>query len=144
MSYITNTIYPPPDSGDLPYKTNLDRAALITSDVVVDCNTYLLALAYQNTTYNYLFDVPPGLHGDDLHYTFGPDPSVKSDQIRQAIQDYIISFVSTGTPSGSLEPHFPEYGRSNTVLQLHPANIVPKPDPAASDRCILLQKDVWR
>ncbi|KAI4255291.1 MAG: hypothetical protein L6R42_006809, partial [Xanthoria sp. 1 TBL-2021] len=77
VSYITNTIYPPPKSARLPYETSFDRAVLVTSDVVITCNTYLLARAYQNKTYNYLFDAPPGLHGDDLHYTFGPDSSVR-------------------------------------------------------------------
>jgi len=78
VSYSTNTIYPPPGSAALPYKTDLDRAALITSDVVLTCNTYLLAVAYQNYTYNYLFGIPPALHGGDLHYTLGPDLSTTS------------------------------------------------------------------
>ncbi|KAL8701999.1 MAG: hypothetical protein Q9201_004621 [Fulgogasparrea decipioides] len=95
ISYITDTIYPPPSDAAAPYRNNLDRAALITGDVVITCNTYLVALAYENKTYNHLFDVSPGLHGDDLHYTFGPDQSTKSDQIRVAIQDYVTSFAAT-------------------------------------------------
>ena len=143
VSYITNTIYPPPGSAALPYKTDLDRAALITSDVVLTCNTYLLALAYQNNTYNYLFNIPPALHGGDLHYTFGPDSSTTSDQIRLAIQDYVTSFVLKGNPNRAGQPDFPMYGSANQVLDLAPRAIEPKPDPAASDRCLMLQKKVW-
>lgn len=75
ISCIIDIIYPPPSSNvaALSYQTNLDRAALLTSDVVFTFNANLLALAYQNKMYNYLFDVPRGLYGDDLHYTGGSD-----------------------------------------------------------------------
>ena len=144
VSYITNTIYPPLGGAALPYTTNLDRAALLTGDVVITCNTYLLALAYENKTYNYLFDIDPGLHGDDLHYTFGPDASTKSDQVRLAIQDYITSFAMTGNPNRAQQPIFPMYGSANQVLDLTSLTLAPKPDPAASERCLMLQKSVWK
>ncbi|KAL9596055.1 MAG: hypothetical protein Q9179_004754 [Wetmoreana sp. 5 TL-2023] len=140
ISYITDTIYPPPSDAAAPYRNNLDRAALITGDVVITCNTYLVALAYENKTYNHLFDVSPGLHGDDLHYTFGPDQSTKSDQIRVAIQDYVTSFAATGNPNSVKQPIFQMYGRTNQVLALAPGSMAGKPDPAASNRCLLLQK----
>ncbi|KAI4274962.1 MAG: hypothetical protein L6R38_005995 [Xanthoria sp. 2 TBL-2021] len=143
VSYITNTVYPPPKSARVPYETNFDRAVLVTSDVVITCNTYLLARAYQNKTYNYLFNVPPGLHGDDLHYTFGPDSSVKSERVRLAIQDYVMSFTATRSPNSLAQPSFPMYGTANQALNLSPASIEPKPDTAASARCLELQKHVW-
>ncbi|KAL9597711.1 MAG: hypothetical protein Q9219_004968 [cf. Caloplaca sp. 3 TL-2023] len=144
VSYIANTTYSPPDRTVTPYRNSLDRAALITSDVVINCNTYLLALAYQNRTYNYFFDVPPGLHGDDLHYTFGPDASTKSDQIRVAIQDFVTSFAATGDPKSSKQPRFERYRSTNQVLVLAPGSTGRRPDPAASNRCLMFQKNVWR
>ncbi|KAL8679434.1 MAG: hypothetical protein Q9186_004264 [Xanthomendoza sp. 1 TL-2023] len=143
ISYLKTVVYPPPGSKSLPYMTNLDRAALLTSDVVFTCNTYLLGLAFQNKTFNYVFDVPPGLHGDDLHYTFGPDSSTRSERVRLAMQDYIISFATKGDPNSITQPPFPMYGFENQALDLSPSSIIPKPDAAASDRCLMLQRYVW-
>ena len=70
------------------------------------CSTYLLGLADQNGTYNQLFDVPPALHGDDLHYTCGPDLSTKDQDIRALLQDYVTTFPETGNPNRAGIPSF--------------------------------------
>lgn len=140
MLSSTSTIYPPARSvSDLPYNDDLERAALMTSEVLVTCNTYLLSLAYQNATYNYLFDVFPGLHGDDLHYTFGPDPSTRSPEVQLTIQSYIGQFSQTGDPNGNGLPQFKRYGGGSEVLRLSPDGYNGILDPAASKRCFLLR-----
>ncbi|KAL8893884.1 MAG: hypothetical protein Q9192_004823 [Flavoplaca navasiana] len=140
LSSIYTTIYPPVRSiPELSYNDDLDRAALMTSEVLVTCNTYLLALAYRNATYNYLFDVFPGLHGDDLHYTFGPDPSTRSPEVQLAIQSYITRFSQTGDPNGNGQPTFRRYGGGNEVLRLSTDEFEGILDPAASKRCFLLR-----
>lgn len=107
LSSVSTAIYPLARSvSDLPYNDDLDRAALMTSEVLVTCNNYLLALAYRNATYNYLFDIFPGLHGDDLHYTFGPDSPTKSPEVQLAMQSYIGHFSQTGDPNGNGQPPF--------------------------------------
>ena len=142
-SYVSNVIYPPPSAGaNLPYTTDLDRAALLTSEVVITCTTYLLALAYNNSTYNYLFNVPPALHGSDLDYTFGPDASTQSPQIQLALQNYITQFAEAGNPNKPAQPPFQMYGSANRVLNLAPGAIAMIDDPAASERCRLLQQRV--
>ncbi|KAL9011347.1 MAG: hypothetical protein Q9173_003798 [Seirophora scorigena] len=139
LAPLAASIYPPPSS-TLPYTTNLDRAALMTSDVVITCNTYLLALAAHNATRNYLFDVPPALHGDDLHYTFGPDPATRSPAIQLALQSYIARFAQTGDPNGAgAGPLFAPYGPHNEILRLSPNGFEQTLDPAASDRCLKLR-----
>ena len=144
LSDISTNIYPPPSaSGNLPYTTDLDRAALLTAEVVITCNTYLLALAYLNTTYNYLFDVYPALHGSDLDYTFGPDSSTQSPKIQRAIQTYVTQFAETGNPNKDGQPSFHMYGSASQVLDLAPGEIEMKLDPAASNRCLMLQKKAF-
>ncbi|KAL8761586.1 MAG: hypothetical protein Q9184_002294 [Pyrenodesmia sp. 2 TL-2023] len=141
LTSVYTSVYPPVRSGpDLPYSNDLERAALMTSEVLVTCNTYLLALAYGNSTYNYLFNVFPGLHGDDLHYTFGPDPSTKSREVQLAIQSYITQFSQTGDPNGKGQPPFRRYGSRNEILSLNPARVEGILDPAASQRCLLLRE----
>ena len=143
ISYITHTIYPPLGTPEVPYKTEIDRAALLTSEVLATCNTYLLGLAYRNRTYSYLFDVPPALHGDDLHYTFGPDPSTKDQYIRTLLQDYVTTFPETGNPNRARLPSFDMYGSGTQVLDLFPGSVSMRSDPAASARCLQLVKNVY-
>ncbi|KAI4187920.1 MAG: hypothetical protein L6R41_002495 [Letrouitia leprolyta] len=99
---LYTSIYPPiVSSPEPPYENDLDRAALVTSDVLITCNTYLLALGYDNATYNYLFNVFPGLHGgDDLHYTFGPDASTKSPTYSLRFSARYPSLRKWGTRTG--------------------------------------------
>ena len=61
-------------------------------------NTFCLDKAFSNQTYAYQFSVPPGLHGEDVAYTFsnGPANDVGSDSAAVALQQYITSFASRG------------------------------------------------
>ncbi|KAL9030595.1 MAG: hypothetical protein Q9196_001301 [Gyalolechia fulgens] len=142
LSPLYSSIYPPVGSSpSVPYANDLDRAALMTSEVLVTCSTYLLALASGNATYNYLFNVFPALHGDDLHYTFGPDASTKSPEVQLALQRYITQFAQTGDPNGNDRRMFNQYGSGNEVLNLDPASFGSIMDPAASERCLLLREN---
>lgn len=142
ISSITDTIYPPPGRTNVPYSTNIDRAALFTGDVIINCNSYLTALAYGNQTYNYLFDIPPALHGDDLHYTFGPDSSTKDERTRSLMQSYFALFSNFGIPNRDGIPYFERYGVESHVLDFGPTGAAMEIDPAASDRCMELLKRV--
>lgn len=55
--------------------------------------------------YNYLFDIPPAFHGDDVEYTFfeasNPDPSVGFPEVAAGLQDYFLNFIRTGDPNDS-------------------------------------------
>lgn len=142
--YITDTIYPPPGTPQVPYKTDIDRATLFTSELSIACNAYFLGLAYRNEMYNYLFDVPPAIHGDDLHYTLGPDPSTQDQSIRRLLQDYLTTFAETGNPNRAGRPTFDTYGSGTRVLDLFPEHVKMIPDPAAvSDRCLQLREYVY-
>lgn len=68
---------------------------------VTACNTFYLDKAYGNDTYSYFFTVPPALHGEDIPYTYdnGPNPSVLSQPIAMALQEYITEFAMSGMPN---------------------------------------------
>ncbi|KAL9600988.1 MAG: hypothetical protein Q9219_002810 [cf. Caloplaca sp. 3 TL-2023] len=113
-SYIENELYPPP-SESTPYKDEVGRASLSTSESSFVCNTLYLDRAFGNETYAYQFSVPPALHGQDVVYTFfngpnsvvGSGPPVTSDATALALQQYITSFAETGVPGGPGIPRFP-------------------------------------
>jgi carboxylesterase type B len=91
-------------------------------DRIFTCNTFWLDKAFNNQTYSYLFSVYPGLHGQDVPYTYynGPNPTaVPNPDIAIALQEYITNFAMTGDPNGPGVPHFPMYGDDATVQNLN-------------------------
>ncbi|KAI9716644.1 MAG: hypothetical protein M1812_005182 [Candelaria pacifica] len=139
LAYITEVLYP--DKSPL-YNTTLSRAALITSESSFSCNTNYLARAYDNATYNYLFTVPPALHGNDIPYTFfnGPSVSVANATVATALQTYIGQFVKNGVPAGGDGlPPLERYG-DGVVLDLGNHGFITEADPADNDRCLWWQQ----
>lgn len=146
------------------YTTNLERAALLTSELAFTCNTVYLARAAANVTYNYLFDVPPALHGSDLAYTFGSASSNAADvvqSVRVSLQEYLTNFTQFGDPNGGasrrtttrrpsvvdggkgVETRFWRYGREGMVLRLGIDTFEMVADPAANGRCQWLQQALY-
>ncbi len=110
------------------------------------CNTYYLDRAFGNNTYAYQFSVGPGLHGQDVAYTFfnGPSSSVQSDSAALALQQYITSFAINGSPSGNMSlPMFPLYGNSSQIIDLNATSITQIMDPVANYRCLWWQKELY-
>lgn len=74
VAHIANEMYPPVFNGSMGYTDQVGRAALTVGEATVVCNTFAMDLAYNNETFAYLFDVFPGLHAQDVEYTFyNPD-----------------------------------------------------------------------
>ena len=109
------------------------------------CNTFYLDKAFDNQTYAYQFSVPPGVHGEDVAYTFfdGPNPSVLSDPIAVALQEYITSFAINGKPSGPSLPKFPIYSNATDIIDLNATGISVIMDPIANQRCNWWQKELY-
>lgn len=128
--------------GSVGYRDQYQRTALAVGESGFSCNTNYLGRAYGNQTYNYLFSVPPALHGQDTAYTFydGPNPLVIADPIAIALQEYITSFAATGTPNEEGVPQFNVYGDSNQVQNLNVTGIEQIKDPAANERCTWWQQ----
>ena len=109
------------------------------------CNTYYLDRAYHNQTFAYQFSIPPGLHGQDIPYTFfnGANNIVVSDSTAVALQEYITSFAIKGAPSGPSLPSFPLYGNDSEIQDLNVTSITQIKDPVANARCLWWQKALY-
>jgi cholinesterase len=151
VDYITTELYPPVFDGTEPYTTQFERTALTVSDFAFACNTRYLDLAFGNQTYSYLFSVPPGLHGEDIPYTFFNGDTSTSDDgypvnafLATTLQRYITNFAILGTPNGVGVPYFPIYGPNSTVLEIASDElIITIPDDLANERCAWWQKALY-
>jgi carboxylesterase type B len=144
-SYISSTLYPPIFNGNFGYRTRLERGALTLSDFIFQCNTDYINRAFHGRSFAYRFSIPPGIHAQDLPYTFynGPNQAVVNDTVALILQDYITSFAKTGVPASSLGPVFERYGKGAGLLNFGPDAILTTLDPAANERCQWWQKAVY-
>ncbi|KAL2827732.1 alpha/beta-hydrolase [Aspergillus cavernicola] len=125
-AYISSQMYPPIFDGSHYYADEISRAGATFQEVIIQCNDISLAVALSNATFNYVFDVFPGLHAQDISATFDvnldPTPGVFDPLI--ALQQLVTSFTLTGKPATDLISHMPMYGRENTLE-----------DPRVVERC---------
>ncbi|KAF2233725.1 alpha/beta-hydrolase [Viridothelium virens] len=155
IDYVTGTLYPPIFDGTYNYTNQLQRTALLISEAVFTCNAYWLNEAFRNQTFSYLFSVYPGIHGEDVAYTFfdgqtGPIilEDVGNATFAKEFQEYLTNFAETGNPNGDGLPQFPMYGKDATVQVLNlTASLAPSisqtTDPAANYRCDWWQKALY-
>ena len=157
VQYILSTLYPPHYDGSQPYTSFFARFVLFLSEAFFTCNTNMLAAAAteasqesgngNSNSYTYEFAVPPGIHGQDLAYTFydGPSASVTSTKVAQLLQDYIVSFVMTGKPSSKAAGHvvFFPYRRNDDALFLNVTGPSIIRDPTANARCAWWQNALY-
>ena len=145
VEYISHTLYPPVFDGSAGYTTPTGRSDLFVSEDFFTCNTNYLARASNNSSFNYIFSVPPSLHGDDILYTYynGPNHGVKNNTLAVIMQRYFTNFVMTGNPNAQGLPTFPTYGTNATVLNLNLTKIAPMADNVANDRCLWWQKGLY-
>lgn len=151
LEYITQTLYPPVYDGSYSYTTIFERANLLTAELSFTCNTRFLNTAYDNETYAYYFAVPPGLHGEDIAYTFFNGDTTTSDDglpvnatVAAALQTYITNFAITGNPNGAGVAYFPEYQSNSTTLVLDIDGLGEVvTDTTANERCSWWQQALY-
>ncbi|MCJ1251242.1 hypothetical protein MMC30_008473 [Trapelia coarctata] len=145
IAYIDNVLYPKVFDGSYGYKNNFDRWTLAIADSSFTCNTNYLDRAFNNKTYAYQFSVFPGLHGQDISYTFynGPSSAGVNSTVAIALQEYITSFAIKGVPSGPGIPMFPLYGTNATEINLSATSISEMRDPTSNSRCLWWQKALY-
>ncbi|KAB8336748.1 hypothetical protein FH972_021057 [Carpinus fangiana] len=146
ISYLTNELYPPPPQakGSLNYNDSVGRLSAALADFGFVCNTDYINKGYGGNTYPYYFSVPPGLHGQDVPYTFftgrPTDASTASfnTTVANALQEYVTTFVQNGRPT-SLSvrglPPFLTSGRNARIQQLNVMSITAGRDNTANARC---------
>ena len=157
VEYILGTLYPQRYDGSQPYTSFFARFVLFLSDAFFTCNTNMLVAAAteasresgngMSNSYTYEFAVPPGIHGQDLAYTFynGPSASVTSKEVAELLQDYIVSFAMTGKPSSHAagDATFYPYRRNDDALILNVTGPSVIRDPTANARCAWWQKALY-
>jgi carboxylesterase type B len=145
INYILDTLYPAVYDGTYGYSTLFERASLITAEVSFTCNTRFLDIGFNNLTHSYYFTVPPGLHGEDIAYTFFNGDTTTSDdglpvnaKVATTLQKYITNFAlsTDGNPNGVGVPFFPRYQSNSTVVELGITGLGDlSVDTTANNRC---------
>ncbi|KAA8566567.1 hypothetical protein EYC84_009115 [Monilinia fructicola] len=151
IAYITGTLYPPVYNGSYPYTNIYERVSLITAEISFTCNTRYLNTAFLNETHSYYFTVPPGLHGEDIAYTFFNGDTTTLDDglpvnatVAAVLQRYIMNFVVTGNPNGDRVPFFPEYQSNATTVVIGSTGLGSlQTDTTANNRCEWWQQALY-
>lgn len=150
--FILDTLYPPIFDESLGYTTEVARVALAVSELSFTCNTRYFDLAFNNETFSYFFAVPPGIHGEDVAYTyFNGDTSDLDELVLPAVigdialgfQSYLTSFAMNGNPNTVGLPEFPVYGEDATVLVVNTTGFTTMKDTVANLRCDYWQKALF-
>ncbi|KAH8800638.1 Alpha/Beta hydrolase protein [Xylogone sp. PMI_703] len=145
LDYISQVLYPENYNGSYSYTNAFNRLDLTISELFFTCNTNYISRAFANTTYAYLFSLPPALHGQDTPYVFfdGPNPAVVNTTLATILQKYILQFAATGSPNAIGLPTFPQYGNESSALNLNQTQISLIKDPTANERCLWWQKALY-
>ena len=146
LEYISKILYPPVLDGSM--RDNYQRAALAAGDVIINSNAVALESAHKNTngSHAYVFDVWPGIHAQDIGYTFyTPNQTalayslVNTGPVNQSIaftiQDYILSMARDDIPSIPIDGLQSIPALNSQAVRLNKNNITIPHDPAASRRC---------
>ncbi|KZL79689.1 carboxylesterase family protein (secreted protein) [Colletotrichum incanum] len=147
IGYITTELYPAVYNGTYPWKTPLERTSTTIAESWFICNNYFLNKAMGGNAFNYLFDVPPGYHGTDIHYTFFNNEASSGGlplnvSVADTLQAYLTTFAKTGSPNGPDSPYIPLYGVNATVMSIYNKTLVV--DVAATKRCDWWQRALYR
>lgn len=145
VEYMLSELYP---------EETIDRTLQVIGDIGIACNTDYLRRAYNNQTYNYRFDVAPGIHASDIPYLFysGPEPEDVDGGIwvgpsgyvqaalARVLQGYVVNFSKFGDPNGAGLPLFPVSGTNQSMQFLEASGVTVRRDTTANGRCAWLQK----
>lgn len=131
LAHIEDTLYPPVYNTSF-YNNTSARASRTVADSIINCNAGALAAAYA-----YNFAVAPAIHGSDYSYTWYGSVAVANSTIADALQDYIISFITTGKPTTSVSgvPDMEVYGLEAVAVNFDTSGIIKTTDMAANERC---------
>ncbi|GME34433.1 Carboxylesterase [Neofusicoccum parvum] len=143
LAYIEDTLYPPIYNTSF-YNTTSSRASRTIADSTINCNARALAAAYANNSYAYNFAVAPAIHGSDYSYTWYGSVAVSNSTIADTLQDYVISFVTTGKPTTTVSsvPDMEVYGSAAVTVNFDTSGIIKTTDMAANERCAWWELDL--
>ncbi|KAH8664467.1 Alpha/Beta hydrolase protein [Xylariales sp. PMI_506] len=125
VDYLASNLYPPQFDGSLGYVDQASRQMALWGEAVIVCNVQFINQALGGRSYAYEFSVPPGVHIEDLFYTFN-DPSAPAlyPTTQSIHQQALISFAVNGVPmtknvSGLATTfRYPQWGTDQTLVNL--------------------------
>ncbi|KAF4966556.1 hypothetical protein FSARC_5798 [Fusarium sarcochroum] len=122
QEYLANELYPPQFDGRLGYTDQNSRQMALWGEAVIDCSFFAINEVLKGESYAYRFDVTPGLHIQDLKYTFNDPQSPAFKPVAQDIlQTALTSFVVNGVPQikdGCIDK-FPHWGVDQTLVSIN-------------------------
>ncbi len=143
ISDITTKLYADVFDGSAGYTSQLNRSEDFLGDLFYDCFAFWLS-SFMPDTYAYLFSVtnsgamPPGLHGQDIGFTFynGESSSflgpIDAD-VAKSLQTYLVNFAMTGKPTAEGLPSMVVYGDNHTITNIGKTDMGAQlADPAAT------------
>ncbi|KAL2782935.1 Alpha/Beta hydrolase protein [Aspergillus keveii] len=148
IAYIADTLYPPTFDGSQGYTNQFQRIAKTFGDLAIDCNSVAAGLAFGSRARGYYFSTYPGIHVQDISYTFyNPeskgsyslvDTGTVNVTVAHVLQDYITGFARRGemkSEGDGLERDTPPYSSRGTMVRLDSEGIELIRDPGLSERC---------
>ncbi|KAL2859569.1 Alpha/Beta hydrolase protein [Aspergillus pseudodeflectus] len=148
IDYIVDTLYPPIFDGSHGYRNNFERAAKTAGELIIDSNAVSTGLAFGRHAQGYYFSTYPGIHAQDITYTFytpGGNPSYSlidtgpvNTTVAHVLQDYITSFAANGDPVSEVDGLnvIPPYVPFGVAVQLDSVGVNLTRDPAMNARCV--------
>jgi carboxylesterase type B len=165
VGFIAEELYPPvsdawnlTDVEHFGYWSEFGRRVVSSSEASFVCNVHWTAQAvsrsYRNQTFEYLFALQPGFHGQDVPYFFynGDDSSEVppvNGTVARWLQTYLTEFAISGKPNreGSSAPLFPAYAEDaagkTRVMEIHDQGVRIIDDPDENERCEFWQKALY-
>ncbi|TGO32075.1 hypothetical protein BHYA_0357g00040 [Botrytis hyacinthi] len=160
LEYIVKDLYPLEDE-NAGVLDKLLRGANATSELSTICNAvYLLDAFGAEGSYKCVFGVEPGVHGQDVGFSFYQKPPSNptdiyntgkvlpsTEIVAQTLQAYIVGFVKEGDPNrGLIGPDFPVYKDGILILgsKKNGSMIVPEGELQNADSITSIFSDIFK
>ena len=126
-----------------PTKKLPRHSKLAIAEGLINCFAFGTSLAYTNQSRSYQFSVFPGMHTQDLSYTFFNGerddflgvPILSS--VAKVMQGWFVDFAMLGdTAAGSTVTQVPLYTAQANVVNITGSGFTTVRDPSANSRCL--------
>ncbi|KAF5267667.1 hypothetical protein FOXYS1_1461 [Fusarium oxysporum] len=147
LDHIETKLYPPVFDGSYGYTNQTGRASITKAESEFTCKYGFLQAAYGNRAKSYRFNVYPGLHGSEMHYTFynGPKRNPEVDEaIAVGFQELLTSFAAIGNATSLAAPQgVPVYGEERRMLYIGNEGFGITTDATVPERCKFWQSGIY-
>ncbi|KAM0490549.1 hypothetical protein ACHAP8_011454 [Fusarium lateritium] len=149
--YLANELYPPIFDGSLGYTNQGSRQMALWGEAVIDCNFVGISKVMNGQGYAYQFNVTPGLHTQDLKYTFNDPQSPAFEPVAQdVLQTVLTSFTVGGVPKlrSTDKMKFPTWGSEGDIISINGQGVKKALNAVNETRCdwwhdFHSRKDAW-